>query len=226
MSPALKAIDANVVKTIFYDPYSQDARSYVLQMQSADADHIFFSGCACGGTQAQTFMSTAENQGYRPTCGLATDMYLGGLIATGAPEAQLKNVIGSGWAPFMDSPGGPAYDEAAPISDADGRCRRIWKDSGLSDSQNLTVIAIYCEALFFLQQGFQGTPDLSPRSFQAAVESSSFLFESPTTYGAGSRTPTMTESSVCETSRPMNPTANASHRRVRSNRSSETNCYA
>lgn len=179
LMPALSGIGADVVKIVYYDPASTDYQSYVLQMRQEDASHIFWAGCACGGTQPQLFMTAAENQQYRPTYALASDAYIGSMAPQGAPKAQLSHVVALGWAPFSDT-SLAEYDGAAPLNSADATCRHIWTASGLAKKQPLIVMALYCEALLFLQHAFEGAKDLTASTLRSIVESPAFAYDSPT----------------------------------------------
>jgi hypothetical protein len=118
------------------------------------------------GTLQYFFMTSAENQGYRPKYGLATWSDAEFLRANGS-AAQLAGSKGIGWM--------PGYDLAVrqlPVDEPKRRCLVAMKAAGVPplEAQTDTLIQLRaCEEVFFAERLLNTAADLSPRGLTAAA---------------------------------------------------------
>jgi hypothetical protein len=118
------------------------------------------------GTLQYFFMTTAENQRYRPKYGLATWSDAEFLRANGS-AAQLAGSTGIGWM--------PGYDLAVrqlPVDEPKRRCLAAMKAGGVPplEAQTDTLIQLRaCEEVFFAQRLLNTATDLTPSGLAAAA---------------------------------------------------------
>lgn len=101
------------------------SQSAVLQLQSAGVEHVLlFDG---GRLLPLVFMTTAENQEYRPRYGLITP---NGQFQVGSvPESQFREARLMGWSPLIDV---PASENDVPADEAQVQCDRIYQEAGIA----------------------------------------------------------------------------------------------
>jgi ABC-type branched-subunit amino acid transport system substrate-binding protein len=133
------------------------------------------------GTLQYFFMTSAENQSYRPKYGLATWSDAEFLRANGDAD-QLAGSTGIGWM--------PGYDLAVrqlPVDAPKKRCLAAMKAAGVPalQAQTDTLIQLRaCEEVFFAERLLNTATDLSPRGLTAAAAA---LGEQPSYAGFADR---------------------------------------
>jgi len=139
-------------------------QSAVLKFHSEGIDRVLTLDYQ--GTLQYFFMTSAENQGYRPKYGLATWSDAEFLRANGS-AAQLAGSTGIGWMPGYD-----LEVRQLPVDAPKRRCLAAMKAAGVPalEAQTDTLIQLRaCEEVFFAQRLLNTATDLSPRGLASAV---------------------------------------------------------
>lgn len=139
-------------------------QSAVLAFRSEGIDRVLTLDYQ--GTLQYFFMTSAENQRYRPKYGLATWSDAEFLRAN-SPAAQLEGSTGIGWM--------PGYDLAVkqlPVDEPKRRCLTAMKAGGVPPLQAQTDTLIQlraCAEVFFAERLLNTATDLSPSGLTAAA---------------------------------------------------------
>jgi hypothetical protein len=150
LTAALRSHGLKAASTVFINPKSGDggssqSSSAVLRFRSDGVDKVIpvmYSPVY--------FMIAAENQGYRPAYAMVSAQGPGALIEGLAPQNQLKNAAGIGWAPYLDIGKGkkpPAVSARATL------CFELMKKAGQAATSALVkgFQAQVCDILFYLK---------------------------------------------------------------------------
>lgn len=141
---------------------SAEIQSAVLQFNSQGIQHVLIQD-AGNALLTLLFMTSAENQSYRPRYGLTTNNG-GQLIVGTAPEAQFAEARLLGWLPSVDVPAS-SFDESM----GGGRelCDAIYADAGITHADSNAALVAWgqCDQI---------------RSLVAAVDAGSGQLSQPT----------------------------------------------
>ena len=159
MIPALASHGIKPVAQVVYpDIFQSPWQNEILAMQRAGVDHILLSTTAGQSFPSLFLMRAAENQHYRPKWGMASDHWPVALGATGAPHAQMANIMGMGWVPNLDT------GDSSHQSTASDICDKIGVNSGQGDA-----VRLYCEDLFFFKFALDNASEVSLPGMDAAL---------------------------------------------------------
>jgi hypothetical protein len=149
LKPALAAAGINVAAQAVYPDFIESPwQSYVLQMQTANVDFVYFASTTGSAFPALLFMRSADSQHFEPQYGLGGDNSACGLVTLNAPEAQVKNAHAVGWNVGQDT------CETPIVSPHDATCRAIWAKIGQPEYGNANS---YCEGMFLLSDALGGS---------------------------------------------------------------------
>lgn len=140
MKPAVEAAGVPVAAVTRINPSSanSDISGAVLKFRSEGITHVFFVQAA-GGIPLY-FMQGAEQQGYFPKYAVSSFEVPGFFLQDNAPERQLQNASGIGWAPFFDVKAGEL-----PPTPAERRCFDVIAKGGERNAHrqsNLTATPV------------------------------------------------------------------------------------
>ena len=158
--PVLQAAGVNIVSEVVYPDFlASPWDTYILQFQTNDVTHIVMSATSGASQSTRSMMTAAENQGFRPRWGIATDNRPKDLFVSDAPREQLANTQGMGWSAPED------IDVELEASATDVLCGQIVPNSTTESRRP------FCELFFFLRAAFDRMDEISPAAFARAVES-------------------------------------------------------
>lgn len=179
LKPALAAHGITVADEVVYpDTIESPWPNYVLQFQTHDIDRVLFA--AGGGSIVPIlFMRAADNQGFRPQYGLASDNFLG-FVASNVPKSQLEGARAIGWVPYADLSADFGATPAASSNNA--LCREIMTKGGEPPSAGFGLG--YCDGLFFLKRTLDAAGQVSPAALAAAVAALGDSYTSVWHYGS------------------------------------------
>lgn len=165
LKPALAKLGVEVAREVVYpDWFNSPWANYVLQFQSAGVTHVIWGA---GYSSPLLFMRAAENQQYRPLYGGIGSDRLPAEVAEDAPVEQLRRVTAFGWQPFKD-----LSTDSGPITARDAECRGLMEEAGQQierPGQSEWFADGYCDTLFFLRDGLNSAPALTPEGMASAV---------------------------------------------------------
>lgn len=153
----------------------QQIQAAVLKFRSAGVDRVYAASGAL-----LFFTQTAENQGYHPGYILDSNTSGGQVEAQNIPKAQLRNMRGYGWAPFMDV--GPPRQ--LPLTAAAKSCFELYKESGLkatkfADFSNAIGI---CDTLLLYKRAVELGTSIDAARVASSIEGLGTSFGSAWTY--------------------------------------------
>lgn len=162
LKPALAEHGLKAAVTILFpDPFDSPWSNYVLQLQDAGVTHVVMASSSTGLLASLFMMNGAEEQGYRPQWGLASDNSPSDHPGAEVAPAQLQNMLAMGWFPWND------VLQREPVSENTELCNKVMLDAGLTDHPYNYAS---CEFFFFLRAAFEQADEVSPEGFAEGVE--------------------------------------------------------
>lgn len=157
---------------------SAQVQSTVLRFKTLGITHVKI--IESNALLAFLFMTSAENQDYRPRYGLTSQNGNTALAAL-VPEGQLDGAVGIGWIPSFDVPA-----SERPQTEAARGCLDRFAAAGEepANDNNAAVMLSICERMFFTKAAIEaGLPDITNDSFVRGAESLGDSFPSYTSFG-------------------------------------------
>lgn len=160
MIPALAAHGITDVNVVTYsDPIQSQWSTYVFTMNSNRIQRVLMSATEGWSFGASLAMQAADQQGYYPHWGIASDQGPAGLASLSAPTSELQNTFGVGWVPMGD------VGDVTPHTATAKLCNEIDEKAGLPSLTN----RMHCEFLLFLKYVLERAPEISPKGMTAAM---------------------------------------------------------
>ena len=166
MKPALSALGIEVAAEVAYsDPVSSPWSTYMLTMQQKGVTHVILSTSTAGSLPSTFLVRAANDAGYKPQWGTASDHTPDRLTQRNPVPEQLANMWAVGWAPPYD------LGTSAPAgSPNDQLCRDIQKRVSYdSTGANVGNPQAFCDVMFFLQSAFEQAKEVSPEGLADGV---------------------------------------------------------
>lgn len=177
MQPAIEAAGVQVGSVTRINPASanSDISGAVLKFRADGITHVFFVQAA-GGIPLY-FMQGAEQQGYHPRYGVSSFEVPGFFLQGQAPERQLENVRGIGWAPFFD-----VKSSELPPTAAEQRCFDVIEKAGERNAHrqsNLTATPVCDMVWAFAAAAEKAGPALDFPAWRRGLQSLGTTHASP-----------------------------------------------
>jgi hypothetical protein len=161
----LAVTDSFVVPTGAGGYVSSAYSNAVLRFRANGITHILFTQLA----DPVTFMTNAENQGYRPRYGLHSRNSPATVMQGNAPREQQRGAMGVGWQPMNDVDG--AHDPGV-LNPRQALCLKLMKDAGQDITVRATaLIALWiCDNFLFLHDALQKAPTFALSGLRTGAE--------------------------------------------------------
>lgn len=146
----------------------------ILRFRAAGVTHVMILENAA--ILSFFWMPQADSSGYRPRYGMSSAS-TPTTVSNQAPEAQLTNAVGVGWAPPID-----VYDAQHPGSNPIwATCMKILREAGLSTGYKSQGFYVHphCDTVFFLRAAMELAPRFDVEGLRAGAAALGSTYLSP-----------------------------------------------